>query len=356
MQKHVLLVVAFVLSFSLSAQTQVQDYLPGITQEGVTYFLPKTHLRFVLRAEKTLYTPGEFAAYAEQFLNLKKVETTAQERWSLTQIDAQAYGQADSAQAYSIAFRPKSVAPEVELGADGRLLAINAKGKDNESLIRPSVQLHPTKQHNGERYKTQEILRAGSTWTKAELTAQEIYDIRENRNLLIKGQAEFNPKDGEQLKLMLAQLDEQEQALLSLFVGSTRTETHVFTLDFVPQDEVRDWELCRFSRFLGLLDAGDLAGDPIYISVEDLKTLPPLNDNPKAKKKKEEGLRYCNPSNARIQLRTPERNLLTLTVPLAQFGRIEQLGGVLFNKKYSTRLLLSPTTGGIQQLDIEGER
>ena len=38
---------------------------------------------------------------------------------------------------------------------------------------------------------------------------------------------------------------------------------------------------------------------------------------------------------------------------MAQFGRVEHLGGELFNKRYTTKVLLSPTTGGILRLDAE---
>ena len=50
----------------LSAQTQISDYQPGVTPEGAVYFLPKTAIRINLLVEKTTYTPGDFAAYAQR--------------------------------------------------------------------------------------------------------------------------------------------------------------------------------------------------------------------------------------------------------------------------------------------------
>ena len=38
---------------------------------------------------------------------------------------------------------------------------------------------------------------------------------------------------------------------------------------------------------------------------------------------------------------------------LSQLGRIEHLGGDLFNKRFTTHVLLSPVTGGIQRIDGE---
>ena len=36
-----------------------------------------------------------------------------------------------------------------------------------------------------------------------------------------------------------------------------------------------------------------------------------------------------------------------------EFGRIEHLGGVLFNKKFNTKVRLSPITGRVEKLDLE---
>lgn len=43
---------------------------------------------------------------------------------------------------------------------------------------------------------TEEILIAGSTAKMAELVAKEIYNIRESKNSLTRGQADYMPKDG----------------------------------------------------------------------------------------------------------------------------------------------------------------
>lgn len=115
---------------------------------------------------------------------------------------------------------------------------------------------------NGADFKTEEILSAGSTSKMAELTANEIYDIRENRALLTKGQADFMPKDGEQLRLMLANLDQQEEGLLQLFRGTDVKETHILAFDITPTQDVEKLPLFNFSKYLGVVDADDPAGTP----------------------------------------------------------------------------------------------
>ena len=61
-------------------------------------------------------------------------------------------------------------------------------------------------QPNPNDYMNEDILSAGSTAKMAELTAKDIYDIRESRNQLARGQADFMPKDGTQLRIMMENL------------------------------------------------------------------------------------------------------------------------------------------------------
>ena len=65
------------------------------------------------------------------------------------------------------------------------------------------------KKVNPKDFLTEEILMASSTAKMAELVAKEIYNIRESKNALVRGQADNMPKDGAQLKLMLDNLEEQ---------------------------------------------------------------------------------------------------------------------------------------------------
>lgn len=346
--------IALLLSISsnTTAQTEIRPYQPGITTEGITYFLPQTRLHIVVRAQRESYTPGEYAAYAQRFLDAPNVEQQPFDTWTLQSIEVTPYGVADRTQAYTIKLNHKTSAPLVELAPDGRLLSVNTTADALPTLEAPSVKKISKDKPQGNKYKTQEILRAGSTAARAEITAQEIYDIRENRGLLAKGQADFNPKDGEQLKTMMAQLDERENALLSLFLGTKSTEEHVFTFEVTPQQAQQPLELFRFSRYLGFVDANEVAGTPIQLQVSDQLTLPEAEESPK-KKKEMEDLRYRIPSNATVRIFDNERVWFDGIIPIAQFGRIEHLGGVLFNKKFNTKVRLSPITGRVEKLDLE---
>ena len=190
----------------------------------------------------------------------------------------------------------------------------------------------------------------------AELTAHEIYDLRENRNLLIKGQADFMPKDGNQMRMMLQQLEEQERILSSMFVGTTTCDTTVHVVTVVPDGPFQRQLLFRLSQVNGLVDIDDLSGTPYYITIEDLKTVPDIDIEAalKAKKKQYEAGIYVNvPGRMRSTIFEGINAIQTAELPSPQFGNVELLSAELFNKRYTTHLWLNPITGAVDRLEAE---
>lgn len=354
MMKYKLLAAACLLATAATAQTEVSDYHPGVTEEGITYFLPDTHVQVVVKATRVHHDPGEFCQYAERYLRLQQVPQVAYDEWTLDGVTLSTFGRADKSRAYTVRLKQKTSAPLVGLSQDGRLLSINTEATVEPALQQPSVVKEKSENYSPDNYKTQEILSAGSTSKMAELTAGEIYDIRENRGLLAKGQADFMPKDGEQLRLMLASLDTQEEGLLKLFTGTQTRETHTFVFDVLPKTDGEKVLLMRFSKYLGVVDSDDPAGEAVFLSVTDLKTLPEVAVDPKAKAKKDvEDVRYAVPGRASVSVFTDDKELASQSFPMAQFGRVEHLGADLFNKKMGTRIQFYPETGGIAK--VEGE-
>lgn len=352
--KHLLFLATLILSSSLCpAQTEVGAYRPGITEEGITYFLPTTRVRVVVTARKAHYIPGEFCAYAERYLRLNNVPQTPYDEWEITDIKLLSYGVADTSKGYTIKMKAKTSAPLVSLTQDGRLLSINAQPENRDTdLPVPSITKDTKEFSNGENYKTEEILAAGSTAKMAELTANEIYDIRENRGLLTKGQADFMPKDGEQLRLMLTKLDNQEEGLMRLFQGTSQSETHILTFDIAPVQDVEKEVLFNFSKYLGFTEADDPAGTPFYYSLQALHTLPAATTAPKEKKEVED-VRYTIPDRVKMTIFDDSQTYASSSILMAQFGRTEHLGGELFNKKNTTHIQFSPITGGIVRIDAD---
>ncbi len=350
MKRKALMLFTVLLS-SITASAQV---------EGTKYYLPKTEMRFQILVEKTTYTPGEYAAYSERFL--KKTESE-QPSTSYNIVGLKMYTTAipDTAKCYIVPVDKKHSIFNVELDRNGVLLAINTKGKEAAKTASftpaPKVALP-----NPRDYMSEDILAAGSKAKMAELTAREIYDIRSSRNELTRGEAEYMPKDGEQLEIMLANLNRQESILLQMFQGTVEKDTVEHEVVFCPKgnadgesNEGESEVLFRFSKKLGLVDADDLAGAPYRLTIEDLKTIPELHTAVDGEKKAKNptGITVNMPGKVKATVTAGNNPVKSFEFYAAQYGRLELLSDNLFGKKMISKLRLNPITGYVETLETE---
>ena len=348
----------FALAFGASsslAQTVISNYKPGVTSEGAVYYLPKTAIRITLQIEKTTYKPGEFCKYSEKYLRIKDVSSTPSTKYRLISVLQEPFAVADTSKCYAVKYDAKTSACNVRLSDEGILLAINQDVKQQAPIKKVNEHRIAPIAKSPKSYLSEEILSAGSTSKMAELTAQEIYEIRESRGMLAKGQADFMPKDGEQLRLMLQELSTQDQALTSLFTGVTTSDTTTHTITYLVDKPVKRDVLFRFSSDFGLVDSDDLSGTPYYIYIEDLKTVaePAPVDPKKAAKPQQAGIYVNIPGKMRSTIFDAKTQIVANDFPAPQFGNVELLSGALFNKRYTSRLLLHPLTGAVEKLEAE---
>lgn len=356
MRTSIITIALCLVTLGTWAQTEVEPFVPGSTLEGVTYYLPRTAFRVTIIAEKTTTRPGDYCKYADHFLRLKDVPTEESITWNLKSITLEPYGKPDPAKAYSIRIKSKTVAPLVGLSRDGLLLSINCDAQESFLPDLPKPQKGPSPE-NPRSYMTQEILTAGSSVKMAELCAQEIYDIRESKNALIRGEADNTPKDGAQLKLMLDQLEKQASVLESLFSGTKQTDTEVFSLFYDPQQPDGKDILFRFSQKLGILDPDNLAGEPVTASIEVMESIPETitsENTSKKRAKMEQGVYYNVPALTKISISHNGKEFVGMETPMAQFGVVEILANTLFDKKTTTQVTFFQTTGGTKDI-MEGQ-
>lgn len=349
--KKLIILTGLVLSTSVYAQTEVTAGVTRGKDYGVVYMLPKTEIDVVVKANKVTYTPGEFSKYADRYLRLPNVSADPKEYWELVSVKAVSTGVPDSEQTYFVKMKDKTVAPLMELTEDGIVKSINMPLTARKAAVtKPATAIQNS--INPRDFLTEEILMANSTAKMAELVAKEIYNIRESKNALVRGQADNMPKDGEQLKIMLHNLDEQENAMTQMFSGTLNKEEKIFTIRINPAKEINKEVAFRFSKKLGVVANDDLAGEPVYISIKDLKTPNvPQEDG----KKKIDGVAYNVPGKAQVTLLQGKTTLFNEELPVTQFGTTEYLAPALFNKKSTIKILFNPNTGGLVKVDKEDE-
>ena len=345
MKKNVFALSLLACTAPIAAQ-DISPYLPG-EDEGIVYFLPKTMLEVNVIATRVTYHPGELCQYANQYLRMNNVSPEPETYWEIKQIEVRSAGVPDSTKAYLVKLKDKSSMSNVELTEEGLIEAINTSAP--EKMPMEYVLEKPQKHENPRRYMTEDILLAGSSAKMADLTAKEIYNIRESKNLILRGQADAMPKDGASFQLVIDNLDTQEKALTQLFTGTTDREDKVFTAHIVPQDGLTDKVALRFSRSLGVLPAEDLAGEPIYINLKSTVPLPTVTEDNK-KKKKLEGAIYNIPGKGKVTVSYQGKTCFEAELPITQFGTTEVLVNDLF-KKVNTRVIFNPETGSILKID-----
>lgn len=343
--KRAFFILASLIALHSTAQTEVNSFSSG-SNEGVTYALPDTKIEITVETTCIVRTPGEFSRYAERYLRVNNAITEAENCWLLGDIQIESKGVPNPDKMFTIKLN-NSTASNVVIGENGVIEAINCEPSDERTTNNVLIDTRKNRADISQ-YMTGEMLQATSTAKLAELTAKEIYAIRESKTAIIRGVAENAPTDGLGIQLVLEQLDKQEKALTELFTGRTDTIQHTTLFELVPRPEDCDTTkaiLFRFSRKLGLVGKDDLAGDAVYYNLKDLKII----EMPSAGKKtlKREGICYNLPGRARIEIYTRSRKLVNEEIAIAQLGTTEILSKELFKKDNRTQVLFDKSTGGI---------
>ncbi len=354
MRINILVASMLLGSFVAMSQTRVEKKVAMKSNGyGVTYSLPKTSLIVTAEVTKITCKAGPYYKYAEKYLGVKDAVTNDHVYYELGKIYLENKGIPDEENTYTVEFKSKTVAPYVYLTEDGLMCSINADytpSEPNLKKIKNDAQITETSDVTA--LMTEELLMAGSVTRQAEVAAKQIYRLRESKMDIVSGEADNMPPDGEAMKLVLQQLTDQEQALTTLFVGREYRKTSFHEVRIVPQDDIDKEVLFRFSEKLGILDADDLGGQPIYLSLHATERAPELD--PKEAEKKErmmKGIVYNVPGKARIEIETGTKKLYRGEVQIVQFGTREGLAPVMFeDKKAPVKVLFYPETGAIKQI------
>ena len=360
MKFRLTVVLSLVCSIAAMAQTTITSYTPGVSTEGAAYYLPKTAINVSITTEKTTYIPGELCQYADRYLRIPNISNKEDAYYTIKSVILSTEGLPDETKLYHILFSPNSIAPLVTLPETGILKGVNVAMPDVsfvDGLVASNVSAQ--KSLSARSYMTEEMLMTGSKAKLAELVAKEIYNIRESKNLILRGQNEHMPKDAESLQIILAGLEEQEKAFTQLFTGVTTTEVTTQTYQVIPEGAVDKVVLGRFSRKLGLLHGDDLAGSPLYIDVKCKHVIPSstteeLTGDAKSKKGKgslQDGLVYNLPGKAEVKVYTNTQTLAEEAFSFAQFGRVETLSSTLLTKKKDIKVTLDPITGALVHVE-----
>ena len=356
--KHLIIACLTIAStLTVFAQTSVTPFDASKDHlNGITYSLPKTELNIVITARCTIEKPGPFYQYAERYLATKEIITINNETWQIDNIEIKSNAIADPNRTFQVAIDNKGIANNITYAHDNIIAGVNVlsdwldKSDESDSSqlsIFSSKAQRPSVLNSQFNYSVlnEDALVVTSIPKMAEMVARQIYHIRESRTALLSADLDQIP-DGEALKTMLAQLDKEEAELVTFFVGKSTYYTITKTYSISPDDDLKDHVIARISSAEGLIDAGNVIGEPIYLNVEGTYINAPLTDPKKEKAPK--GFYYNVPGKAKITVESHDFATQT-TLPIAQFGYTTYLNDQLTNNK-TAKIIFNPELGTITKI------
>lgn len=343
-------IVCCILPLALAAQDMVKLVPDKFNEYALNYYLPYTVADIEVVATRTVAKAGPYYKYAKKYLGVSDVITDDAETWAIERVCIVPRGVADTGNRYQLTFKSGQT-PFIYVNPDGLIYSINTEPQ-------PAVAECPAPLPDEEvdldvkKVFSEELLMSGSIAKMAEVAAQQIYRIRESRLNLLTGDVDKMPADGDSFKLIIAQLDEQEAALTALFMGTTSVERVVKHIEYVPEGDVDREILFRFSSFLGFVDADDLSGAPVYLSVEVTeKGEYPVNDKGEIVKLPKKALAYTIPGKVFISLEYEGTEYAGQELSVAQLGVVYGLDASWFvDKKAPANAVFDSTTGALLQL------
>lgn len=350
--KNLIIIAALLLGLPLAAQTKVvKKNAVKANNFGITYSLPKTSLIVEAEVTKVTCKAGPYYQYAEKYLAVQDAIAEDAVYYELGKVRLINRGVPDPDNTYIVEFKPGTVAPYAYLTEEGLLCSINTEYVPaEEKAEKKAVVAKQGAVQNS--VLSEELLMAGSTARQAEVAAKQIYRIRESRMDILTGEADNLPPDGEAMKLVIQQLEAQEQTLSHLFTGTTEKTTDLYEVSIIPSDELDKEVIFRFSKQLGIVDADDLGGAPVYMNLIATERAPQLE--PKEAEKKEKSLKgiiYNVPGKAKVEITMGKHTLYKGEAQITQFGTQEGLAPVMFeDKKAPVKISFYPETGAIKQI------
>lgn len=350
------LALTLTLVSSATAQTSTRLSAGKATEYGLVYTLPVTALDIYIEAELSHDRPGEFYNYAKRHLNITDAVTSESRSARVLGVAIVPRGIADRTQQWLAQFKNGS-SVYMTLSPDNIPLTINAdEGAAVAAPVLPVARKAaptPLETPAARQAVTQEMARSASVSKKAELAAQQIFNLREMRSDILSGQADNPPADGAAMKLVLDDIAAQEAALTAMFAGTRTTSTVVQKMTFIPDStDAAGRIIARLSAVDGIIDADNLAGAPITLDLRVLEhaTLP-TTDKGEPKSFPKGGVAYRIPGKALVTISYAGRQVAQQEVTLAQLGVVFGLNPALFSdKKEPYSLIFDPATGAALDL------
>ncbi len=300
MKKQAILIIVFPVVMVASCRpvqettVTVEPWQAGDTVGGkVLYALPRTSLVIRVTAEKTLYVPGPFRAYAKKYLGIDPPITQARTEWNLVSAEISSFREPDPDRYFVITTNGLLAENALRMTRSGLILdlaGVSDKAapafsvESDEPDGKPYFTDLSVKRNFAEKldtlYRTvlqdtgyvripvvRTTFEKKTTEQKAEEAANFIIKIRKRRFKLMAGQYDVYPKD-EALEFAVKEMTRLENEYLALFTGKKVTQRWYYRFIVTPEDAGKQPVVFRFSPQTGVCTASSCQGIPVYLQFE----------------------------------------------------------------------------------------
>ncbi len=347
----------FLMMMLTVALTNLSDNYIKPEESAVVYYSPSTTIQVDFVFTEETCEKGIYADYAEPLLGITDAIQENQKTYTLTDVNIYTSTDVDLNRVHKVAANKDFPI---------QLLSINERGLLTGYNLPPVTKEHRSKAPKQETVSKieparplqlpEEVVDAKTPSEKAHAIARYIFHLREVRTYLLSGEVEHAPADGEAMRLVLEELDNQERQLIELFIGTKTIVTKHETIQCRPMgDDFKRWDRdLYFSKENGFTTEENIDAEKIEIRTEFQHQFRQPEEAQKKKSNKKNPdvsepsqLVYNLPGNARVLVQYRSQQLKSKVVPVAQFGMDVPLSKDLFTGATLPSIVFNEKTGNI---------
>lgn len=296
------LVLAMVLFATVANAQKKKDevILPPFIMQ-LEYSLPRVLYKVDVTLQEVHKVPGIYASKAKEVLGIDPEIMSEGSQWSMEGVKISQFSEPDPKCRYTFESSPENETLQLEVTPDGLLAGMGTKSSltaqfesaqaDIEKADVKVQQLYEIQNFNMLNYVVDSVF-VEVKGPKNSVTMQfdpnspyhydvktgdnvlsevldKIYELREDRNDLLRGDREID--ENASLSTILKNYDKLESDYFALFLGSSDTVYHNYTLYVTPENIKTGQVIFRVSESKGMTDVKDASAMPVILTYNNVQ-------------------------------------------------------------------------------------
>ena len=360
--KRIVTKFAFVLFALLFLDSQVQaqftttfakNVTPG-QHNGVYYSLPQTMLKLDFIIEEVRLEKGPLSEYASSYFEMEDIVENETTEYKLLDVKMSTMSTPDPNALFFVTMsNTRGGKTQFDMMPNGIIRSVGIGNAVDVEVEKPltTTESQPCVQEQNEVNEGFiPLMVAGKSNSQlAKEVADKIVEIRKAKYYLVSGDVEMasNP---ETFNTMYKQLDDMEKEYTSLLLGKRVSKKVVKTVYVIPNKEVTEQTVAKFSPINGLTMGTGGSGNKITVQTLSLNTTAAINAPSQSAIESmsyENKVFYRVPETAQVKVTCGNTTLLEDRVT------VNQLGAMLMAPLTNTKLVFDTETGQIVNIRMQ---